>query len=229
VSRDDGLYRLVYTKGAQRLKNFNGLGRMSQLDKEYVSSEIFPLLANRVLPKNRPEHREYLSWLGLSESDHDELEELARTGGLRATDSIELIPCPEPTDDEMYEVYFFSRGLSHFLPEHVKRVNELSPGDTLYMMKDFQNERDPRAMLLRTLDPISLVGYAPMYYAQDFGFLAEAGAAPTAIRIQVDRVNPDAPLQYRLLCRMTTPWPKSFNACESELFQPIAPIEAMVE
>jgi len=220
VSRDTkGVYHWLYTKGARRIPGFSGLGRMNNLEQEYVSADIFPVLANRVLPKNRPEYEEYLGWLGLTPEEHDHLEELARTGGLRATDSIELIPCPEPNDAEQYEVHFFTRGLSHLDRSDIHRVSELRPGDQLYLMSDFQNEKDPKAILLRTRDPISIVGYAPMYYAHDFAKLSTDGAL---VRVEVDRVNVDAPLQYRLLCRITAPWSPAFSPCNSELFEPFS-------
>jgi hypothetical protein len=220
VTRNDDLYHLVYTKGALGIPGFDGFGLMNKLNEQYVSKDLFPLLANRVLPKSRPEYKEYLEWLGLTEHTHDALEELARTGGLRATDSLELIPCPEPTSSNSYEAFFFARGIRHFPIEVTRRVNELKTGDRLFLMKDFQNQHDKHALLLRTDDPISVIGYAPKYYAEDFGIVADSGISGAVV--QVERVNPGAPSQYRLLCRISAPWPSSFAACGSEQFQPIA-------
>lgn len=113
LSREDGVYRFVYTRGAEETPHFRPFGRMLDLHKSYKSEELFPIFANRILAKNRPEYRDYLQWLGLAEAQYDALEELSRTGGLRATDSLELFPCPEPTEGKTFEVYFFCRGLRH--------------------------------------------------------------------------------------------------------------------
>jgi|GEM_PF-5500721 len=69
-------------------------------------------------------------------SRYDALDELARTGGVRATDSLEFFACPEPTKDHNYEVYFFGRGLRHLHPENQQRAAELKPNERLYVMSD---------------------------------------------------------------------------------------------
>ncbi len=215
VTREEGLYRLVYTKGSEQIPGFAGFGRMSDLQGHYVSKELFPILKNRTLPKSRPEYADYLKWLGLSPSAPlDELDELSRSGGLRATDGIEIIPVPRKTELGNYEAYFFSRGISH-LPDF--DVSRIKVGANLFVMKDFQNRRDENALLLRTDDPISLVGYAPKYYSTDFSRIAGACEA-NELSVTVEQVNPRAPSAYRVLCKISAPWPKSFEVCTSESF-----------
>lgn len=112
---------------------------MGDLHKAYKSDELFPIFANRILAKNRPEYRDYMKWLGLSDAQYDALEELARTGGLRATDSLELFPCPEPPQGKTYEVYFFCRGLRHLQKDNQERASNLQQGERLYLAQDLQN------------------------------------------------------------------------------------------
>jgi hypothetical protein len=218
VTKDGALYKLAYTRGAMDVPDFKGFGRMNDLDKEYVSEQLFPLLQNRVLPRSRPEYGEYLEWLGLTLSEHDALEELSRTGGLRATDSIELIPYPEPSHDSRFEAYFFVRGIQHFSPEVELGAGRLKVGDRLLLIRDVQNEHDGAALLLRTEEPISLVGYAPRYYSDDFSQLL-SGDGARDVQVVVERVNSHAPLPYRILCKFSAPWPSSFLACSSEKYQ----------
>ncbi|MFV1985189.1 MAG: HIRAN domain-containing protein [Thiohalomonadales bacterium] len=194
---------------------------MKNLYVEYVSEELFPLFANRVLPKSRPEYKDYLSWLGLSNIKYDVLDELARTGGLRATDSLEMFPCPDRDVDKNYEVYFFSRGLRHMHKENQKRALELNPGDKIYLMQDLQNEYDTTALLLRTNDPVSLVGYAPRYYSAEFSKLVEL-VGSSKVDVKIERVNPDAPLQYRTLCKLSSPWPATFSPCMRKQYHVLA-------
>ena len=221
LTLEDGSYRFVYTQGAKKLKEFKPVGVMQDLYKMYKSDELFPIFANRVLAKNRPEYNDYLQWLGLAESSYSALEELARTGGLRATDSLELFPCPRPTSDNYYEVYFFCRGIRHLHPENEMRACELRPGEDLYLMQDLQNSYDVTALLMRTNDPITLAGYAPRYYSADFTKLI-AVLGPNKVRVTVEKVNLKAPIQYRVLCKLSSPWPKDFSPCSTDEFLPLA-------
>ena len=221
LTREGGIYQFVYTRGAEEMPNFRPFGRMRDLHKAYKSEELFPMFANRILAKNRPEYKDYLRWLGLTDSEYDELEELARTGGLRATDSLELFPCPEPTAGKNYEVYFFSRGLRHLHKENEARTGKLTAGERLYLMQDLQNPHDAMALLLRTDDPITLVGYAPRYYSAEFTQLIKS-TDPEHVKVTVEQVNRDAPIQYRLLCKLVSPWPANFVPCAKKEFCALA-------
>lgn len=221
LTHESGKYKFVYTRGAKEAKNFTPFGRMVDLEAAYVSDLLFPLFANRVLPKSRPEYGDYLRWLGLQEQAQDEFEILARSGGTRATDTLEIIPCPEPTADKNYEVYFFSHGVRHLKAEDQGHVKKLGHGERLYLMRDMQNEHDVMALLLRTGDPISCVGYCPRYYSGDFTRLLTA-VGQENVRVTVEQINPDAPAQLRLLCKLSAPWPAEFSACAMDQYQPLA-------
>ena len=218
LTHDGQLYHFAYTQGAKNLPNFVPFGRMNELDAEYVSEQIFPLFANRLLPKSRPEYKAYLSWLGLPDVGHDALEELARTGGLRATDSLELIPCPEPTSSNQYEVYFFCRGLRHLPADSQARSLTLAKGEKLCLMQDIQNGSDGMALLLRTDDPLAVVGYVPRYYSAEFSRLINLLGAD-APKVTVEKINADAPIQYRVLCKFLAPWPMQFQPCQAGLYE----------
>lgn len=214
LTHDGKLYHFAYTTGAKNLPSFVPFGRMRELDAEYVSERIFPLFANRLLPKSRPEYKDYLNWLGLTEQKHDDLEELARTGGLRATDTLELIPCPEQNSSGQYEVYFFSRGLRHLSQDSQDRSLKLVKDEQLYLLKDIQNVNDEMALLLRTDDPVTIMGYVPRYYAAEFSNLINIVGARD-ITVTVEKVNHNAPIQYRVLCKFTAPWPDNFQPCQT--------------
>lgn len=221
LTHDGKLYHFAYTSGAKELPNFVPFGRMNELDAEYLSEQLFPLFANRLLPKSRPEYKDYLNWLGLTPASHDAFEELARTGGLRATDTLELIPCPEPTSSNQYEVYFFCRGLRYLPAVSQAGSLTLTKGERLYLMQDIQNSSDDMALLLRTGDPVSLVGYVPRYYSAEFTRLISL-VGGDATKVTVEKVNPDAPIQYRVLCKLTAPWPKQFQPCQSGSYEVIS-------
>lgn len=108
------------------------------------------------------------------------------------------------------------------MPEVVKaRVLALAEGEPLYAMLDLFNPTDSNAVALRTTTGDRLMlGYVPRYLAHDVWTLIQ-GCEPEFINVFVHRVNRDAPLQQRLLCRMRACWPEGFQPCSGEAFQPI--------
>jgi hypothetical protein len=195
--------------------------RMENLFVTYESRELFPLFANRLLSRKRPEYGDFLQWVAVPVGQDDPLTLLARTGGIRETDTLAVFPCLERQSDNTYSVQFFSHGLRHFSAGSVERVHNLRAGDPLYLMLDPQNLHDPGAVALRTDDPLALVGFCPRYFARDFRFLLER-SDPKAVRVIVERVNHEAPIQLRLLCRLTAPWPENFQPYSDEVYEPLA-------
>jgi hypothetical protein len=91
----------------------------------------------------------------------------------------------------------------------------------VYPACDVQNKYDSAAIILRTDDPLELVGYSPRYLSPDFRYLLENNN-PLEVQVSVERVNQDAPLNLRLLCKMIAPWPDGFQPCSEKPFQPLA-------
>jgi len=222
----DNSYYFVYTNGAKKSKNFVPFGWMRDLHSVYVSDEIFPLFANRILSKSRPEYADYVRWLGLDGREHDKLEVLARSGGVRATDTLEIFPCPTPDAEGNYVSYFFSHGLRYLIPENRAQIAKLKSGDRLLLMHDTQNQYDTNALLMRTEDPISIVGYCPRYLSSEFRSLIRH-VRPNHVSVTVHQVNQDAPNELRLLCKLITPWPRKFLPCSKLEFQSMANAKAV--
>ena len=63
LEHDGGLYRFSYTRGALK-PGFRPFAQMDRLEHVYESVDLFPLFANRLLPKSRPEYEAYLRWSG---------------------------------------------------------------------------------------------------------------------------------------------------------------------
>jgi hypothetical protein len=215
-------YRFVYTQGAKRSGNFQPFARMKQLDTIYESKELFPLFANRLLSKSRSEYKNFLKWLDLNENEDDPLSILALTEGIRSTDTLKVFPCPEKQPDGTYHIHFFAHGIRYLPEDAIKLINNLQAGTRLYLMFDIQNTHDPSAIALRTENPIFIVGYCPRYITKDiYKILKEQNSYE--VKVLVERVNQDAPIQLRLLCNITGLWPDDFNPCSTELYEPIEP------
>ncbi|MEA3387289.1 MAG: hypothetical protein U9Q66_02675, partial [Patescibacteria group bacterium] len=166
------MYYFNYTNGVKD-NTFQAFGKMDDFRKTYSSKSLFPIFKNRLLAKSRPEYEDFLNWLDINNNDN-ELIELSRSRGIRATDNLQLFPIPEKDKNGNYEVLFFSHGISHIAEHYVKRLSELNDNDKLLILKDVQNEVDPFALALRTKDdPVELLGYCPSFFVKDFYKLME--------------------------------------------------------
>ena len=83
--------------------------------------------------------------------------------------------------------------LSAVAENYVDRVNKLEKGDRLLLLKDVQNSVDPHALILR--------------------------AENNDVKVIVQKVNHSAPLQLKLLCKLTAKFPKGFSPFDDELFK----------
>jgi hypothetical protein len=223
----DNHYLFGYTHGAQVSENFTPFGSMHDLSSLYVSDELFPIFANRAMNEKRPEFSRYSRWAGLDEKS-DPLGLMARIGGIRATDALQVSPVPERSEDGKYRTVFFMHGISHLPQLSIERVGQLNPGEILYPMLDVQNPYDKNAVCMRTTDPAVIVGYCPRYIAPDLKFLSEYPSPKMSVT--VSKVNIDAPAQFRLLCEAICSWPDEFVPCstvEHKLISPISVEEAL--
>jgi hypothetical protein len=233
LTSSGGVYQFVYTKGAERVERefgFEPLESFPVLTDLYESSELFPLFANRVLQRSREEYGEYTQWLNLPLNEDDPIAILARSGGRRATDSLAVFPCPEPDRDGNFHIHFFVHGIRHTPPASIERMNQLIPGEKLLLMLDFQNSHDSGALALRTEDlkdrDLHIVGYCPRYLLPDAFEVLNQGS----VEVKVERLNPSpVPLQFRLMCSMTSRWPRALRPCTSDDYRPIIADPALTD
>lgn len=219
LEHDGGLYRFFYTHGATK-PGFRPFAQMDQLDQVYESEELFPVFANRLLSESRPEYEDFLRWGGFDVANRpDPIVILSVTEGLRQTDAIEVFPCPQPDSESCYLNKFFLHGLRWMPDEALDRIARLETGEPLKLMPDPQNDYDPNAVGVRTDIDRMLIGYIPRYLSPDV--LQLFYSCDGYSEVFVERVNRDAPLQNRVLCRMRACWPEGFVPCTGEDFEPI--------
>jgi hypothetical protein len=220
LEHDAGLYRFFYTEGARKL-GFRPFPQMGDLEQVYESEELFPVFANRLLSKSRPEYEEFLRWGGFDAADRpDPIVILGVTEGIRQTDAIEVFPCPQPDGAGCYFNKFFLHGIRWVPAAALDRIAKLCVGDVLKLMPDPQNDFDPNAVAVRTDSDRTLIGYIPRYLAYDVWELLNS-CEVGFMKLFVERVNPSAPLQNRVLCRMHACWPDGFEPCRGDDFEPI--------
>jgi len=215
-------YHFSYTHGvkkAQKESNFQLLYSFPELERDYISSELFPLFSNRLMRPSRPDYKEYIQSLNIPENEAEPFGILVRSEGRKATDTLEIFPCPEPNKDGIYYIHFFARGLRHMPKDSLEKIKELQAPEHLYVAYDFQNRYDSKALLLRT-EQYHNLGYCPRYLAENIYEVWQDN--PASIIVSVERVNfAPTPIQYRLLCKMTLQCPRDFSLFSSQDYQSI--------
>lgn len=202
----EGRYRFRYTEGARQAQKagFEGVISFPDIENTYKSGEIFPLFANQVLSKKRPEYAEFIEWIALPEEKADPMAILARTSE-KVSNTLEIYPQPD-REAGRYVLHFFVRGVRHQTRAARERIADLQEGEELKLVLDVQNDFDPDACLLRTNEKhagdMHNLGYLPRYLASEFG---EADRREMrGASFEVVRVNPSpTPVHFRLLCRVS--------------------------
>lgn len=221
--RTSGVFSFGYTRGARYAKGFRPFGRMTELTGVYSSDTLFPLFANRLLNSSRPELEQFRTWLNLGLHENSYLDPFLvfeRTSGIRSTDSLELIPLPQRTEDGKFRMEFFCRGVRFLTPCSREVIERLKPIERLLALSDFQNDSDPNAIALRTEGMATFVGYLPRYLAGEIHKITSKKIYES-IDIRVVRVNLDAPSEFRVLCKIEFDWPSGFSPFSGGQFAPI--------
>ncbi len=219
-------YEFSYIKGAEEgtKYGFRPFLSFDDMEKTYRSATLFPFFANRLLPHSRKEYEEYTTSLGLATEEASPMEILGRSGGRRATDSVELFSPPHIQETSngggrILDYYFLAHGLRHM--RHCAQdlvAQSLKKGDPLFVIHDLQNPVDRRALVLRTAD-YCCVGFLPRYLVQDIWELLGKNGE---IEIAIERLNfPPVPIQQRMLCKLRAKVDSEFTPCSSSVYRPL--------
>lgn len=210
-------YSFTYLKMAEILEGFEPLPGLPELHRRYTSTHLFPVFANRSMPRSRPEFDILARRVDLA-GDADPFEVLARGGGRRATDRIEVFLAPERQPDGSGCALFFVRGIRH-VPGAEEALCDLRRGERLELVPDAGNRFNARALIVSAASQQHL-GYVPDYLVE---FIHEVQAlTDTPVEITVEHVNDGlAPSHMRLLCRVTAPWPEGYEPFSDAQFQPL--------
>lgn len=144
LSFDGDTYRFGYIQNVLRVKDFRPLLGFADLHGNYRSADLFPLFAQRAMDPRRPDYHRYVERLGL-EGEPGPWEQIARSQGRRQGDTLQLLPEPTVSGDEL-SCRFLVHGIRHVHEEprvlagqeiHVTReevegaLARLAPGEKL--------------------------------------------------------------------------------------------------
>ena len=214
-----GDFEFRYLRGAETDSDFRPFIGFPELHHVYRSTEQFPFFENRLMPRGRSDYSAYLGSLGLAQNA-DPFEVLARSGGRRATDTVEVVaePAVEP-DTGHASCCFLVRGVRH-VENADDAIDRLDVGDHLGTEPDTGNEYDEHARYLLTLDG-ARVGFVPAYLTEFLSRSAESNGGD-AISIVVEHIGErSGPSHFRLLCRLVVPWPEGQPPFSGSAFEPL--------
>ena len=123
-----GTYEFSYLRPAVESPGFRPILGFSAVDRRYRSERLFPVFAERVMDPRRPDRPRWLSSLGL-DGDPEVMEILARSGGRREGDHLELLAVPRVEHDGRTRTSFLVHGVSH--ADSVADIDRLVVGDRL--------------------------------------------------------------------------------------------------
>lgn len=214
----DGSYHFEYIQNALRVEGFRPLLGFPELGRLYSSTSLFPLFAQRVMDARRPDYSRYVSRLGLPE-DSKPWEQIARSGGRRSGDTLQLFPVPTVTDGH-FECAFLVHGIRHLGAHPLRLVNgdvnvssssvlealgQLTADSVLGILPEPGNLVNNNALLVTS-------GGTPLGYIPDLLVDDLASLSIESLTARVEVVNgSDAPWHLRVLARLEGPAPAGFS------------------
>lgn len=215
-------YEFVYLNAILGLDEFSPFLAFPDVEHRYTSATLFPFFENRIMGVHRPEYPELLDALDL-ESHAEPFEVLARSGGTRETDHIEVFPQPErdPSTGNA-TCRFFVRGVQ-YLDGAAEAILSLAKGETLRFVSEPGNPYDREAIVVTTADGFRL-GYLPRYLTT---YVAEAlrSCDPGSVHLQVAKVgDPSMGFHTRLMVEFTSCWLDLDWPFAEDIFSPLHPV-----
>ena len=197
----DQSYRFRYYRQALTTPDFRPFVGFPDLHLRYSSTELFPFFQQRVMHSRRPDYLRYIRSLALP-ANADPWEQLARSGGRRSGDTIQLFPEPRVAADGHTECIFLVHGVRHIERAYdslvQRRIDKLERGDQLSLSRDSENPVNSEAVFVCTLDGHPL-GWVPNLLLD---YIHSTGQMP-GLRITVEHTNgEEAPYHFRLIVKL---------------------------
>lgn len=220
LSYDGARYRFRYVANALDVQDFRPLMGFPDLLQAYASETLFPIFAQRVMDPRRSDYVRYVQRLGLNPQSSP-WEQLARSGGRRQGDTIQVFPEPLIRGG-VVTCDFLVHGIRHVVDRHNVAVEEtlaaLCVGAELVLRDEPTNDKNPRAILATTHGG-EIVGWVPDLLVDDLHALRGAGD----VEVTVARVNgPDAPCHLRLLAHLRATAPRGYRPFSGPQWDPLA-------
>ncbi|MEU0508330.1 hypothetical protein [Amycolatopsis sp. NPDC006125] len=217
---DGETHRFRYLRRATRIGGFRPFVGFPRLDVLYESESLFPLFAQRAMSPRRPDYSHFLRSLDLDDTAST-WEQIARTEGRLAGDTIHLVPEPSVDPDGTTSGCFLVAGIRHRLPDievRDKVLSKIQIGELLRLRDEPENPVNPRAILVSQRGLID-VGWVPNMLVDYVHEVRVLGGEEVRVR----HVNgPESPVHMRLLVELrgrVAPDYRAFSGDGWELFE----------
>jgi len=227
---DGSTYSFAYTRAAAALTDFRPLPTFRDLDRSYVLERMPTIFAQRVMSAGRPDFGDYARSLGLEPGRTTPWEQIVRSGGVRAGDTLQFMEVPDIQAGRV-GARFFVNGL-RYIPDRERDVggrrmqvsleqqeaalDRLAPGDLLTVEAEDGNKSDPCATLV-TSEGVPL-GWVPRLMAPSFRELLSSSDLTAA----VVRVGGSlAPSHSRVVAELDVAAPPGFRFDRDDRWQPL--------
>jgi hypothetical protein len=224
LEKDGDFYVYRYINAVQeaiKTGRFDFMFQFRDIHAVYQSSELFPIFKDKLFQKSRKDYQEYLEWLDIPYDNTDVFLELGMGRGIKQTDNIRLFPIPEK--EEYFTLRFFLHGLKYVFLNNDKFTDEKI---NLFPLLDPTNEYDTNSILLRTDDPIKILGYIPRIYTYEIKALIDL-VGISNIGWKLVKNNQEAPDDYRFLVEIQSKWVNDFHPFQSQEYSPIENLNSL--
>jgi len=218
-------YSFHYIENVRSVRDFRPFLGFPDFAECYETDQLFPLFSQRAMAPRRPDYSRWVTRLGLDD-DATPWEQIARSGGRREGDTIQLFPVPQ-VENGTLTCSFLVHGIRHIAENsltvgdeqrHISREElnaqllALRAGDQLLLADQPDNRVNAHAILTTTTARFPL-GWVPNLLVEDLHRLEDRQR--TEVRIQ--QVNgPDAGWHLRLLAQITANVPKGFEVFQGD-------------
>ncbi len=226
---DGSRYFFNYIENARTVLDFSPFLGFSSLDRAYESDQLFALFAQRAMAPRRPDYTQWIKRLGLA-VDATPFEQIARSGGRREGDTIQLFPVPL-IEHGLLKCSFLIHGIHYVASDPLivdgrdisigsdqldAELSSLRVGDKLRLLDQPENLHNNKAILTTTATDVPL-GWVPDLLVSDLHRIPDRGA----IDVEVEHINSaDAGWHLRVLARLSARVPKDFRIFEGGSWRP---------
>ena len=154
----------------------------------YEARYLFATFADRIPSPQRADAAAMLASWGVAHSD-DQFEILAKSGGLRATDRIELAEYRAPGDLLEHPLEFRVAG-TKYVPTEIRAA--LAPGLELRLEREPKNQFDSAATIIATTSDGKRAGYVPRQYSAMISKLLDSGVPLIGVALRELIIPEDA-------------------------------------
>ena len=188
LSRQADGFRFVYAHEIDRAlgRGLKLLPEFPDRSRSYFERHLFSTFAQRIPSPARPDFAQMMeSWGVRIELRDDPMEILARSGGIQATDRLELAEFRDDRDPLEIPLLFRVAG-----EKHLDGAVQLAAGEHVTLMREHANPHDEYATLVLKKEGRA-VGYVPRQYSKMISQHLDAGHALESVAVHRLVVPPD--------------------------------------